>query len=140
MPPISDTGHSLRVKILKLLVAAVVAAYTAPAAQAGAIRYLARKIKGGSKQAAAATVGTGEAVGKATVGAVAAGAHATKEGAAAAGGGVAAVGSATEEGARSGAGAVKKGAVTTAKDAEAAPGAAAHGVKAGAARIWKAIW
>jgi hypothetical protein len=130
----------LRVRILKLLAVAVALAYTVPAAQAGAIRYLAHKIKGGSKQAATATVGTGEAVGKATAGAVAAGVHATKEGAEAVGGGVAALGSATEEGARSGGGAVKKGAAKTAKDAQAAPGAAAHGVKAGAARIWKAIW
>ena len=127
-------------RILKLLAAAVVVAYTVPTAHAGAIRYMGRKIKGGSKDAATATVGAGETAGKATTSTVTAGANATKEGAAAVGGGVAAVGVATEEGAKTGAGAVKKGAVTTVKGAEEAPAAAAHGVKAGANKIWKAVW
>jgi hypothetical protein len=122
----------LRVKVVKLLAAAVVAAYSVPAAQAGVIRSLGHKIKGGSEQATAATLGAGETAGKATTGAVTAGAHSTKEGVAAVGGGAAAVGVATEEGAKSGATAVKKGAVTTAKGAEEAPGAAAHGIEEGA--------
>ena len=130
----------MRLKILKLLTAVVIPACTAPAAEAGVIRYLGHKIKGGSQQAASPTVGAGEAAGKATTRVVATGANATKEGAAAVGGGVAAAGVATEDAAKTGAGAVKQGAVTTAKGAEEALGAAAHGVKAGAKAVWKAIW
>ncbi len=90
----------MRLKLLKLLTAVVILAYTVPAAKAGVIRYLGRKIKGGSQQAASAAVGAGEAAGKATTRAVATGADATTEGAAAVGGAVAAAGVATEDTAR----------------------------------------
>src|SRR6516225_3434190 len=105
----NEGGTGLRMRILTLLAAAVALTYTVQPAEAGAIRYLGRQIKGGSQEAANATVGAGETVGKATAGAVSSGANATKEGATAAGGGAAAVGTATGNAAKAGAGAVKDG-------------------------------
>ena len=127
-------------RILTLLTAAAALAYTVQPAEAGAIRYLGRQIKGGSQEAANATVGAGETVGKTTAGAVATGANATKKGATAVGGGAAEVGVATGQAAKTGAGAVEKGAVTTAKAVPGVPGAVGHGVKAGTNKVWKAIW
>ena len=127
-------------RILTLLAAAAALAYTVQPAEAGAIRYLGHQIKGGSQEAANATVGAGETVGKTTAGAVGSGANATKKGATAVGGGAAEVGAATGNAAKAGAGAVKNGAVATAKGAEAAPGAVGHGVKVGSNKVWKAIW
>jgi hypothetical protein len=130
----------MRMRILMLTAIGVMLVCAVPVAEAGALRYLGHKIKGGSQQAATATTGAGEKAGKASAGVVVTGADATKQGAEAVGGGAAAAGTATADATKTGAGAVKEGAVTVAKGAEEAPGAAAHGVTSGAKAVWKAVW
>src|SRR5713226_6776451 len=115
----------MRVKILYTLIAAVILSCAARNAEAGAIRYLGRKIKGGSRHVASATVKGGETAaagvetaGKATVGAVETGAAATKNGGEAVVGGVAAAGTATGAAVKTGAMATKDGTVAVAHGAE----------------------
>ena len=145
----------MRLKILVTLIAAVMLSSTAPNAEAGAIRYLGRKIKGGTTQVAQATVVPAaketQAAGKATGNAVSTAATKTKNGVVTAADAVGTAGSATGSAVKTGALATKDGTVAVAngvkatpgaiaKGAEATPGLIAKGSESVGKKIWHAIW
>lgn len=134
----------MRIRILSVLAIAALTLSSAGIAEAGAIRALGRKIKGGSNQVAQATVVPAaketQAAGKATGNAVSAGYDKTKGGVETAAGAVGAAGTATAGAVKTGAGATRDGAVSIAQGAEAAPGAVAKGTQSLGRKVWHAIW
>ncbi|HEV2177672.1 MAG TPA: hypothetical protein VGW33_10800 [Terriglobia bacterium] len=130
----------MRSKVLSTLFVAAALGLTATGAHAGALRYLGRKIKGGSNHAAQATVKDtkvvmtdAESAGRKTTGAMESAGDATKNAAESA---TDAVGNAaTTTGS-----AVKAGATDTANGAKEAPHVAANGVSGAAKKVWHVIW
>ncbi len=103
----------MRLKILATLIAAVMLSWAAQNAEAGAIRYLGRKMKGGTTQVAQSTVVPAaketQAAGKATDNAISTAADKTKNGVETAAGAVGAAGLATGNAVKTGAIATKDG-------------------------------
>ena len=145
----------MRLNILATLIAAVMLSWTAQNAEAGAIRYLGRKIKRGTTQVAQSTVVPAaketQAAGKATDNALSTAADKTKNGVETAAGAVGAAGSATGNVVKTGAIATKDGTVAVAdaakaapgtivKGAEATPGLIAKGSESVGKKVWHAIW
>jgi|GEM_PF-5735529 len=125
----------MRLKVLGTLVTAVIVSMMmAPNAEGGALRYLGKKIKGGTNQVAQSTVVPAaketQAAGKATSGAVSTAVNKTKNGAETAGGAVAAAGVATGSAVKTGAIATKDGSVAVANGVKATPGLIAQGAEA----------
>lgn len=135
----------MRLRILAAFaITALALSLTAPNAEAGAIRALGRKIKGGSSHLAQVTVVPAvkdtQAAGKATGNALSTGAEKTKDGAVTAAGAVGAASTATADAVKTGAGATRDGAVSIAHGAEAAPVVVAKGAQSLGAKVWHAIW
>ena len=125
-------------------IAALALSWSAATADAGAIRALGRKIKGGSNHVAQATVVPAvketQAAGKATGNALSTGAEKTKDGAVTAAGAVGAASTATAGAVKTGAGATRDGAVSVAHGAESAPVVVAKGAQSLGSKVWHAIW
>lgn len=135
----------MRLRILAAFaVTALALSLSAPNADAGAIRALARKIKGGSSHLARVAVVPAvkdtQAAGKATGNALSTGAEKTKDGAVTAAGAVGAASTATADAVKIGAGATRDGAVSVAHGAESAPVVVAKGAQSLGAKVWHAIW
>ncbi|HEV2495785.1 MAG TPA: hypothetical protein VG204_22240 [Terriglobia bacterium] len=134
----------MRLKVLVTLIAAVMISMTAQNAEAGALRYLGKRIKGGTNQVAQSTVVPAaketQAAGKATSGAVSTAVDKTKNGAETAAGAVAAAGTATGSAAKTGALATRDGTVAVANGVKATPGVVAQGTESLGKKIWHVIY
>jgi hypothetical protein len=134
----------MRRRILITLVIAGTLSWAAQNAEAGLLRSLGKKIKGGSSQVAQSTVVPAaketQAAGKATSNAVSTGVDKTKNGAETVAGAVGSAGSATADAVKTGAGATRDGAVAIAKGAQATPGVVAKGTESLGQKIWHVIW